>query len=564
MLNNTGFSRVRRNAKTTAKSDVFPKVIFKADNVESFVIIRTAADYSKIPDDSYLLAEPLEEGWGNGYDLLVGKTDKGSYVISYEKATTVPVVPSTCNMPAITFHPFETSTGSHMDYKFRYDGVFAPGINPVETEITPYAGYTHNESWYSCVPFPDGQIGFGNAGVLLDPTGAVLFNTNTVVPYSDGITAVVTPAGMLMAGNDNNNLVITRVKPDGTYQRDSVAPASLPAPVAPYTTTECFFSEEVIAKPDGSFYVPETRVDYYMDKVDYGGTLYDVKTQSPRKTISFKYVGDTLTYVGEIKGTPADASDPIATGGMTSMLNWRHIPGVNEMYFASYSTLARIDCTTDTVVWWKERPNDNDELMWVLPNKNVILPTMNDDYEYCISEFSYETGEILRTVVINPDYTGVVTDGSVTSWSNNILGMTGNNSCELYLAIENDAGSQMHYPMIMVIDLNTFTIKRQVRFLGDGPLDAGMKYQEPYYYGYNIIDAEGNWWFWYHQYGKPEGQMFNNEYIKGFACFDGTDIHYYPLTVKPSEYEGFFMSGNGIYYPTSTAIRRLTFGGPAT
>ena len=66
------------------KKASFPKVAFIPGDVNSVTLVRSKAQLDSLAEsDGYVLGEPAIEGWGELFDLLVGKTETSSYVFSY-------------------------------------------------------------------------------------------------------------------------------------------------------------------------------------------------------------------------------------------------------------------------------------------------------------------------------------------------------------------------------------------------------------------------------------------------------------------------------------------------
>jgi hypothetical protein len=570
--------KIVSNAKTGKKNSIFPKVIFKADRLDDSIIIENELQLEDIPDDSYTLAEPLSTGWGTDYDILIGRNSEGTFIISFGGGQRVPTTttsPTTTDAPSSTttttlkptppvvvFVPFQTNTGSFLDYSYRFEGIFQPSSSTIEN-VKTFPGMTHRNGWYnSAVPVPGTDYFlFGSEKVK-----GININTGEYWTADDLLgssfyiaNAIVDSTGVVFVFGSTN---IIKISPSGQilFNLPKAQVTEIPSP---YTDIEYLQNTDIINKPDGDFYIIEDFRYKYVENITYNGTVYPINKYGPNETSSYSLSNGELVYKGVIKGIPEGKQ--IDQGGMISDLNWKFIPGTNEMYYSHYNSTARIDCSTDTVVWWIDRPNDGDELTAVLPNKNIIMASVNDDADYILAEYSYADGSLVRSVLFEGTEIGLDIHPEAAT---GLLGLNLAPDNKVYLTIESRHSSVPKKGHFVVVDLATFTVERTVDFLGDGTTTAhGRTTQVPTYYGYSIMDAGSNLWFWYDNYypadstsGSP--YRYATTFVGGIGCFTGTEVKYFPLINENipdtiCRNDGFSISGDRLYFMTSDTLKAI-------
>jgi len=366
----SGFAKTTPGAKSAAKSEVFPKVVFKWDDPSSTKIIRSASDYASIPDDDYYLAEPVQTGWGEQFDILRGRTNKGSYVIVYEQSPVVtpPVGSCGCPNPTIEFQPFVTNTGSNLDYSWKYNGTLNPNTTyyyrPVssKTKGTQESGFVPFW-WYSGpVPIADESalVGGGYGAYSLDPVdGSMNWYVDQPVLTSTGGTGSLNGYLPIIRENDMiyplssvyqeplDNTLIAFVKVDKAT--GAVTPLKVPYSALVEGYLNYGYNDELILKPDGNSF-------YLLADEEY--------------VISFTLQPDgvTLSCDGLVTGFLEEGE------GMTSAHMFKRVPGENALYYVSYSRTAKIDCTTNTAVWMVDVASDDDICAVNSVTGNLIRP----------------------------------------------------------------------------------------------------------------------------------------------------------------------------------------------
>lgn len=622
---------IKRNAKSAVLTSVYPKVVFNSEKLDETVVLFGPIDGFRIPvGEKYFIAEPEHIGWGDIADGMRCREGNGTYYFSYAyltsppttttaPTTTVPTttsptttVPSTtvpnttvtttvptttsaptttvptttvntgCVIEPITFIPHVTQTGSVLNYRWRYNGNLAPADTfSFHTLTVDYPHRFRPFWWYS------GPIAVNNGNEFVGGGYEIwsykkdgnknwfrnyLDQHDTQSPFPEGYLPIMSESKIIFAMKmkdypkfdaNGNAYNFGRVDPDTGVL--TLIPSG-------YSDTNVQSlvensADEIVMCPDGKT---------FLALGEYNGTF------------TFRLEDDgTVSYVGQLTGHGFEDEGE----GMSSSLRFQHIPGTNEMYYSGYNYIARIDCTTNTVVWYVQNLSSYDEIFVIHPNnKNLIKQVVNDsagwlpgtpedeiDSTLSLAEYSYVDGSLVRIHRIGglrkgikttyTDYYGNVTD--VRGYSQSLNQMTLARDCNIYFATDNGAVGTYSLLGNMTTDLHYLDPNYpDGQEIGQGPYGPPYPfpiYSEQFveYYTTHILTADNVWWGIYAH--RPNADV--RVTTLGFFAYDGTTVKtYLPNVVDYPEsriYDmttGFSIVGNEIYYGSNYGISKLVIG----
>jgi len=581
-----------QNALTGIRNEFYPKVAFDRYNTENYFLITGGLEAASVAsfDDTYVLAEPLDGRWGYDYDILQVEDSLGVYVFSFstliEPPTTTEFIPG--EMPE---EPFLTLTGSRMNYAFKYDY-----ISPVDegayyhysvAPFEPYINYSRpaeDANYGSAIPvghhISDGFYFIGGKILKLNNDGATHWTAEDVLGYDPQTRfGVVDKTGVSLLSTvpspSTGKIMLTKINSAGAVVASG--PFEIPQSDIPFPFTHYLHvgGGDLILKPNGEYYAPSSFLFSNAPTGGGGDFTPTAITGNSHLTASFRIVGNTIEYNGFITGVPEETD--ILSGSYSSIFNWKFIPDTEDMYYSHKNDLARIDSNTNQVVWWVKDINSDDELTYVLPNKNVVKPTYDPDGTLRLVQYSYSTGAVVNSTPITLDETSI--GGGYPDWKLSINNLNGHNDL-IYVAVDGYVESEPTINKSIIFALNTthLYVEDLTEVMGDSYGTAGLEPAPNTYptevagrpspYGYHCVTQEGSWWMWYEKAVVHPTTSLPVKVVAGLMRYciapDGGNnyVVYHNLIDLGEPFyihknEGFSFMGDAVFFPTKYGVHTL-------